>query len=102
MYSYPLGYLTSTGPFPFCDRPDTELPSWDTLHFLNLSHTPGVLVFTSSNPVLHLTTQFTNDSGYYPLNYSQGTRDRQCGTSIYSEGDGATFSATVEMSHQLG
>jgi hypothetical protein len=98
MYSYPLGYLTATGPFPFCETgPDTELPSWDTLHFLNLSHTPGTLVFTSSNPVLHLTTQFTNDSGYYPFNYSQGTRDRQCGTSIYSEGDGATFSATVEM-----
>jgi hypothetical protein len=97
-YSFELGYLTSTGPFPFCGTgPDTELPTWDTLHFLNLSHTPGVLVFTSSNPVLHLTTQFTNDSGQYPFNYSQGTRDRQCGTSIYSEGDGATFSATVEM-----
>jgi hypothetical protein len=82
-YSYPLGSLSATGPFPACGTgQDTELPSWDSLHFLDLAHVPAVLVFTSSHPVLHITTQFTNDSAQYPFDYAQPVRDRQCQTPI--------------------
>jgi hypothetical protein len=99
-YSFALGELDVTGPAPEC--PDgTQLPTWfnppDYDHFLNLSHVPATLAYASANPVLHITTSYENDSGDYPFQYQDVFDRSKCPEGYTTIGDGATYSATLEM-----
>ncbi|MGD0809085.1 MAG: S-layer homology domain-containing protein [Acidimicrobiales bacterium] len=99
-YSFALGELDVTGPAPECPE-GSQLPTWfnppDYDHDLNLSHVPTTLAFASANPVLHITTSFENDSGDYPFQYTPVFDRSKCPEGYTTIGDGATYSATLEM-----
>lgn len=100
-YSFPLGELDVTGPAPECSVYGGSFPTWadppDYDHFLNLGHVPATLAFAGSHPVLHITTSYEDDSGDYPFQYKTQFDRSKCPVGYTTIGDGATYSATLEM-----
>jgi hypothetical protein len=99
-YSFALGEMDVTGPAPECPE-ESQLPTWfdppDYDHDLNLSHVPATLAFAIANPVLHITLSYENDSGDYPFQYTDVFDRSKCPEGYTTIGDGATYSATLEM-----
>ena len=113
-YSYPLGDIDVTGPLPHCaDDPYENEHNGDwgydvtngsgAGHVINLSGAGPTLAFATSGAVFHISTEFDNDSSYWPFAYVPvfpGTTTTggeatamDCPDGYVTVGTGATYTA---------
>jgi len=109
-YSYPLAVLDVTGPIAHCaddGEEDVQYGDWGynqtngsgsnhTMDFSGVSGSGGTLAFAISAPVFHINTEFDDDSGEYPFDENV-VHTRDCFGGQVVVGDGATYSATLEL-----
>lgn len=90
-YTYPIGLLSMTGPLPYTPGQIGDQP-WANGQGRSLSLYPDKqLQFTTSAPLFHITTSFTDDSATYPENPPSSHH------APYAIGNEGQFTAVLEM-----
>jgi hypothetical protein len=90
-YTYPIGLLSMTGPLPYTPGQIGD-QTWANGQGRSLSLYPDKqLQFTTSAPLFHITTSFTDDSATYPENPPSSHH------APYAIGNEGQYTAVLEM-----